>query len=225
MSPDSSVQRPVLYDYWRSTAAYRVRIVLNLKGITYVQSAVNLAPGADEQHGAAFRSVNPAGLVPALAIDGRLLTQSLAICEYLEETRPQPALLPTEAGQRAWVRALVLDIACDVHPINNLRVQQRLRKEFHARDDQVVAWMDHWMRAGFAAIEQRLNNSPRPGRCCLGSTPGLADVFLVAQAYNADRFGTDLSGYTRLAAVIAHCRALPAFRAAAPEAQPDAPAA
>ncbi len=186
---------------------------------------MNLAPDASVQRGDAFLAVNPAGLVPVLLIDDLVLTQSLAICEYLEDTRPQPALLPADPAAKAWVRALALDIACDIHPINNLRVQQRLRHELGAGDAEVFSWMDHWMRTGFTGIERRLAASPVSGPCCLGQMPGLADIFLVAQVYNAERFETDMSGFGRIMAVVEHCRRLPAFAAASPEAQPDAPQA
>lgn len=218
-----STAQPVLYTYWRSSAAYRVRIALNLKGIEFRSAAVDLAAGGGRQHGAEYRALNPAGLVPALEIDGRVLTQSLAICEYLEETRPDPALLPPEPGLRAWARALAQDVACDIHPINNLRVQQYLKRELDAGDDGALAWMTHWMQTGFEGIEAKLASSDAPGLCCVGDQPGLADLFLVPQVYNADRFGVNMDAYPRLMLIVEHCRSLEAFRLAAPEAQPDAP--
>ena len=219
MSPDG---RPVLYGYWRSTAAYRVRIALNLKGIEWENRPVDLVRDGGEQHQPGYRGLNPAGLVPTLQIDGHALSQSLAIMDYLEETRPRPALLPTDPADRAWVRALALDVACDIHPINNLRVQQYLKREHCLDGEGVLAWMDHWMCLGFEGIEVRLASAGVSGACCLGDEPGLADICLVGQAYNADRFGTSLEPFERISAIVAHCRALPAFAAAAPEAQPDA---
>ena len=220
MSPEG---RPVLFGYWRSTAAYRVRIALNLKGIDWENRPVDLVRDGGEQHQPDYRGLNPTGLVPTLAIDGLYLGQSLAICEYLDETRPEPALLPADPADRAWVRALAQDVACDIHPINNLRVQQYLKREHGLDGEGVLAWMDHWMRLGFDSIEARLASMDISGACCLGDEPGLADICLVGQAYNADRFGTDLAPYERISAIVAHCRSLPAFAAAAPEAQPDAP--
>lgn len=218
MPPDA----PRLHGYWRSTAAYRVRIALELKGIDYEYLPVDLVKDGGEQHGDTFRALNPAELVPALEIDGRLLTQSLAICEYLEDTRPQPPLMPTDAGERAFVRALALDVACEVHPLNNLRVQQYLKGEMGQSQEAAARWMHHWMARGFDAIEARLVARGGSGNCCMGDVPGLADVFLVAQAYNADRFGFGLDRYSTIRRVVDHCRTLPAFAAAAPEAQPDA---
>ena len=215
---------PLLYGYWRSTAAYRVRIALNLKGLAWTSAPVDLLAGGGDQHGAAYRALNPAGLVPALAIDGRLLTQSLAICEYLEETRPQPALLPADPGQRAWVRALALAVACDIHPLNNLRVQQYLRARHGVDDAGVQAWMSQWISAGFSGIEAQLQRSGLVGTCCIGDAPGLADIFIVAQVYNAERFKVDLGDYSRIGQIARHCKGLPAFAAAAPERQDDAPA-
>ena len=216
--------KPLLYGYWRSTAAYRVRIALNLKGIAWTSVPVDLVAEGGAQHGAAYRALNPAGLVPALAIDGKLLTQSLAICEYLEEARPQPALLPADAGQRAWVRALALDVACDIHPLNNLRVQQYLRGTHGVDDAGIHAWMSHWIAAGFSGIEAQLQRSGSAGACCLGDTPGLADIFIVAQVYNAERFNVDLGPYSRIRQIAAHCKTLSAFAEAAPGRQDDAPA-
>jgi maleylacetoacetate isomerase len=213
-----------LYDYWRSTAAYRVRIALALKGLDYEAQPVHLVRGGGEQHGAAYRALNPAGLVPALAVGDLVITQSLAICEYLDERWPEPPLLPADPLDRAWVRSIALDLACDLHPLNNLRVQRYLRGELGADDEAVASWMRHWMAAGFGAIEQRLESRADKGPCCLGNQPGLADLCLVAQAYNADRFAYALDRHPRSKAVIEHCRALPAFRAARPEVQVDAPA-
>lgn len=219
MSPD----RPVLHGYWRSTAAYRVRIALNLKGIEFDNRPVDLVRDGGQQHGADYRALNPTRLVPTLEIDGLRLGQSLAICEYLDETRPQPPLLPAKAGDRAWVRALAQDVACDIHPINNLRVQQYLRDTLRHDGQIAVAWMDHWMQVGFRAIEEKLRQRTGESDFCFGDAPGLADIVLVAQLYNARRFGTALTDFPRILDIDARCQALPAFVAAAPEQQPDAP--
>lgn len=216
MSPEPGL---VLYDYWRSSAAYRVRIALRLKGLKYEQRAVNLIRDGGEQHGAAYRALNPQGLVPALVHDGRILTQSLAICEYLEEVFPETPLLPAGVEERARARALALMIACDIHPLNNLRVQQHLRRALDADDRDLEAWMNHWMSTGFAAVEAQLTG----GRFCSGETPGLADCFLVPQVYNAERYGCDLTPFPGIREISTRCRALPAFAGSAPEAQPDAP--
>jgi maleylacetoacetate isomerase len=152
-----------------------------------------------------------------------VITQSLAICEYLEERWPEPPLLPADPLDRAWVRSIALDLACDVHPLNNLRVQQILRAELGADDSAVTAWMLHWMGEGFTALEQRLAMRDDTGPCCLGGRPGLADLCLVAQAYNADRFAYPLERHPRVFAIVEHCRALPEFQRARPEAQEDAP--
>lgn len=214
---------PLLYGYWRSTAAYRVRIALALKGLEYRTETIDLVKEGGEQHGAEYRALNPAGLVPTLVIDGQVLTQSLAICEYLEETRPSPALLPREPGERALARAIALDIACDVHPVNNLRVQQFLQSEWGHSQSELVTWMHHWMSTGFTAVEMRLKNSACKGACAVGHAPGLADAFLVAQAYNADRFGFGLDDFPLVQQVIRACRALAPFQQALPENQADAP--
>ena len=224
--------RPVLYGYWRSTAAYRVRIALGLKGIAWRHAGVNLVRDGGEQHQAAYTALNPAALVPTLVWGGQAIAQSLAICEFLDEVQPAPALLPADSGQRALARAMALDIACDTHPLNNLRVQQYLGDELRVSEDGRTAWMHHWMALGFGTVERRIErlrarNAARPdpaeATTCLGGPPGLADLCLVAQAYNADRFGFSLEPYGHVLAVVRHCRALPAFRDAAPEVQPDAP--
>lgn len=213
----------VLHDYWRSSAAYRVRIALNLKGLAYRQVPVNLVRDGGEQHGTAYREINPQGLVPALVHAGLVITQSLAICEYLEVRFPAPALLPSDPGQRAGVRSMAQAVACDLHPLNNLRVQQFLRSRLGAGDDARLEWMLHWMNEGFAALERMLRGNPATGLCCHGDEPGLADCCLIPQVYNADRFGCDMSGYPVISRIVGHCRTLPAFAAAAPENQPDAP--
>ncbi len=209
----------ILYDYWRSSAAYRVRIALALKGLAYRPVPVDLAGGA--QAGAEFRAVNPQGLVPVLDDGGIVLAQSPAILEYLEETHPQPPLLPATAAARADVRRLAAMVACDIHPLGNVRVLRYLRAEFGAGDESVTAWVHHWIEAGFRPLEALL--AGRDGRFCHGDAPTLADVCLVPQMYNARRFGLDLAPYPTLVRIDAACRALPAIAAAAPERQPDCP--
>ena len=213
--------RAVLYDYWRSSASYRVRIALNLKGLDYEQRSVALADGA--QRADAYLEVNPQGLVPALVRDGRTLTQSLAICEYLDETCPEPPLLPPDPVGRARVRAMAQVVACDLHPLNNLRVLKYLRGPLAQDDAAVRAWYAHWVAAGLATLEEWLAGSPDTGACCHGDLPGLADLCLVPQVYNAERFDCDLGPYPVVRRIAAHCREMDAFRRAAPEAQPDAP--
>lgn len=208
-----------LHGYWRSSAAYRVRIALNLKGVTAAQAFVHLRKG--EQRSEPHLRLNPSGLVPVWEeSDGFRLTQSLAIVEYLDELHPHPPLLPGSPRARAMIRELALDVAADVHPIGNLRVLDRLTESFGADADARAAWNRHWMAAGFAAVEARLAQTA--DRFCVGDDPTLADVCLVPQVYNARRFGLDLAPYPLIKAIDAACRALPAFAAAAPEAQPDA---
>ncbi|WP_027009146.1 maleylacetoacetate isomerase [Conchiformibius kuhniae] len=210
-----------LYTYFRSSAAYRVRIALNLKNLPHDAAFVHLLRGGGEQKHPDYAAVNPQKLVPALTDGTCTLTQSLAIIEYLEETRPQPPLLPAAAPERARVRALSQLIACDIHPLNNLRVMQYLAAHFGADDARKNAWYAHWIGEGFAALEQMLQ-SPHTGRFCHGDTPTLADCCLVPQVYNARRFGCDLSAYPAIVRIDAECARLPAFADAAPEHQPDA---
>ncbi len=208
----------ILHDYWRSGAAYRVRIGLNLKGIDYRAVSHDLRTGA--QAAEDYSALNPQKLVPAIESDGIVLTQSLAILEWLDERHPDPPLLPHDAEARAIVRAMASTIACDVHPLHNLRVIGQLRTEFGADDAQVSAWMARWMGEGFTAIETMI---ARYGRgFAFGDTPGLADCNLVPQVYSAERFGIDLAGYPRLVEAANTARALPAFEAAHPDRQPDA---
>jgi maleylpyruvate isomerase len=210
-----------LYGYFRSSAAYRVRIVLNLKGLAYDQAPVNLVKG--EQRSEANLARHPQGLVPSLVTDdGLVLNQSLAICEYLDETHPEPALLPADAAGRARVRALAQLVACEVHPLNNLRVLKYLVGELGVEEDAKLAWYRHWIAEGFQALEAMLTREAGSGDFCHGDTPTLADLCLVPQVFNAERFECDLSTYPRIRRIVANCRALPAFAEAAPEAQPDA---
>jgi maleylpyruvate isomerase len=207
-----------LHGYFRSSAAYRVRIALNLKGIAYEQVSHHLRKG--EQRAQAYLALNPQGFVPALVLDdGTVLTQSLAIVEWLDETRPAPPLLPSAPLARARVRAFALAIACDVHPVQNLKVLKRLRKLGHEQDaiDEWAAWAN---REGLAACETLV--AAEPGPFCFGGSPTLADICLVPQLANARRFGVDVAAYPRLLAAEAAARALPAFAEAAPERQPDA---
>jgi len=196
----------VLYDYFRSSASYRVRIALNLKGLAYDSVPVSLLDNA--QRAPEYLSKNPQGLVPALLDGEQLLTQSLAICEYLEETYPQPALLPNDAIGRARVRALALSIACDIHPLNNLRVLRRLEAQFAADQAGKDAWYQHWIQSGFEAFEQQIQSTH--GQYCFGE--------LVPQVYNARRFNCDLSAYPTMLAIEQRCLALDAFARATPEA-------
>ncbi len=204
----------VLYDYFRSSACYRVRIALNLKGLAYDSVPVSLLDNA--QRAPEYLSKNPQGLVPALLDGEQLLTQSLAICEYLEETYPQPALLPNDAIGRARVRALALSIACDIHPLNNLRVLRRLEAQFAADQAGKDAWYQHWIQSGFEAFEQQIQSTH--GQYCFGDTVTLADLALVPQVYNARRFNCDLSAYPTMLAIEQRCLALDAFARATPEA-------
>lgn len=204
----------VLYDYFRSSASYRVRIALNLKGLAYDSVPVSLLDNA--QRAPEYLRKNPQGLVPALLDGEQLLTQSLAICEYLEETYPQPALLPNDAIGRARVRALALSIACDIHPLNNLRVLHRLEAQFAADQAGKDAWYQHWIQSGFEAFEQQIQSTH--GQYCFGDTVTLADLALVPQVYNARRFNCDLSAYPTMLAIEQRCLALDAFARATPEA-------
>lgn len=213
---------PVLHGYWRSSAAYRVRIALNLKGIDYESATVHLVRDGGEQHSPAYRALNPQRLVPALVVGDTVITQSLAIIEYLEETGPAPALLPPDAAGRARVRSLAQIIACDVHPLQNLRVLNYLAGELGAGQEQRTAWARHWIAEGLRAFEERLARSPDTGAFCHGDTPGLADACLVPQLFNARRFECPLDAWPTLCRIDQACRELPAFRAAAPEAQADA---
>ncbi|SEL57060.1 maleylpyruvate isomerase [Roseateles sp. YR242] len=209
-----------LHTYFRSSAAFRVRIALNLKGLAYESVPIHLLRGGGEQHQQAFKALNPAELVPVLHDGGRALTQSLSILEYLEERHPQPSLLPGTPEDRAFIRSLALDVACEIHPINNLRVLQHLAQAFGVSEEQRRTWVQHWIRVGFEAIEQRL--AAQAGGFCVGGQPTMADVVLVPQVFNALRFGVALEDFPAIGRVWAHCMTLPAFAAAAPGQQPDA---
>lgn len=215
-----------LYSYFRSSAAYRVRIALNLKNLDYRIVPVHLVKSGGEQLAPAYRALHPDGLVPVLIDDapaGRVvLTQSLAIIEYLEETRPLPALLPQAPAERAYVRSIALGIACDIHPINNLRVLRYLKHELGVPDPAKDAWYRHWCEQGLAAIERLLVSQGRSGDFCLGDAPTLADCALVPQVFNAQRFDCDLSAMPTLLRINANCLATEAFARAAPALQPDA---
>jgi maleylacetoacetate isomerase len=211
-----------LYDYFRSSAAYRVRIALNLKGVIPDERMfVHLRMG--NQRAQDYLALNPQGLVPALALDdGQVLTQSLAIIEYLDETHPEPPLLPVAPPARARVRGIALAIACEIHPLNNLRVLNYLIGTLGVAREQKDGWYKYWVDVGFEALEKRLSQERETGVFCHGNVPTLADVCLVPQIANARRFNIDLSPYPTLTRIEAACLALPAFAAAAPERQPDA---
>lgn len=212
-----------LYDYWRSSAAYRLRIALNMKGLSYTSRSVDIHPDVSEQTGAAYRSVNPQMRVPSLAIDGRVAGQSMAILEWLEETQPQPPLLPADPWLRLKVREVAGIIACDIHPLNNISVLGALRHDFGADGAAVKTWYAGWITRGFEAIEALAEAQGWPGPFLFGPMPMLAEICLVPQVYNARRFDVPLDGYVRVLAADAACRALPAFARAAPDAHPCAP--
>jgi maleylpyruvate isomerase len=210
-----------LYTYFRSTAAYRVRIALALKGLSYESVPVHLVRNGGEQLAPAYRLVNPAALVPALQDDGAVITQSMAILEYLEDAHPEPPLLPSDALGRARVRALALTVACDVHPLGNLRVLNHLTQTFGADEAARSAWAQHWIALGFTAFEQHLQRDAATGAFCHGDTPTLADCCLVPQVFNARRFKLDLSLFPTIQRIAEHCETLPAFDAAQPARQDD----
>ena len=218
--PDNKTTAPVLYGYWRSSSSYRVRIALNLKGIDFQQVPVHLVRNGGEQHQKAYKKINPLGLVPALVHDGQVVVQSLAICEYLEQAFPTPPLLPADKQGRARVRSIAQSISSEIQPMNNLAVMQYLKNEMGQTEQAVRKWYVYWVDRGFSAIESWLG-SKDTGRFCHGDAPGLADCFLVPQVYNAERFNCDLEQYPRIMRITSSCRALPGFRAAAPEHQPD----
>lgn len=214
-------ERPILYGYWRSSAAYRVRIALNLKGIEVEHRSVHLVRDGGEQHWPDYRELNPQGLVPMFVdTDGTRLAQSLAILEYLDETRPQSPLLPKDPAARGRARAFALHIASEIHPLDNLRVLQYLRGELGVDDEAKLAWYRHWVALGLAALEPQA--AELDGAFSLGDRPGLIEVCLVPQMYNARRFECDLSAYPALTALDERARELGAFRCAAPETQADA---
>ena len=211
-----------LYDYFRSSAAYRVRIGLKLKGLDYESVPVHLIKDGGVQLTPEYRAVNPSALVPALQDHGATITQSLAILEYLDEEHPMVPLMPRDALGRARIRSLALMIACDIHPLNNLRVLRYLVKQAGLDEDAKNAWYVHWIEEGFAALEAHLAGSNDTGRFCHGDTPTIADCCLVPQVFNAVRFKIDLADYPTIARIDAACAELPAFKAAHPSQQADA---
>ena len=209
----------ILYDYFRSSAAYRVRIALQLKGLETERRFVHLRKG--EQRAQAYLELNPQGLVPLLVVGTERIAQSLAIIEYLDEKHPSPPFLPAGAEDRAFVRSIALAIACDIHPLNNTRVLAYLSRDLAIEEPRRDIWYRHWVQEGFRAIETRLVERAG-GRYCLGDSPTLADICLVPQVANANRLNVDMAPYPRIGAINAACLAHPAFAAAHPERQPDA---
>ena len=208
-----------LYGYFRSSAAFRVRIALNLKKLDYESAFIHLRRGDQVQAG--FLAVNPQGLVPALEIDGQVMIQSLAIIEYLDETRPDPPFLPPDPAGRARVRGLAAIVACDIHPLNNLRVLRYLHGPLGQDQHAIETWYNHWINAGFEALERLLAGDARAGAFCHGDSPGLADIALVPQVVNAERYKLDLAPYPTINRIFENCMNLDAFAAAHPNRQPD----
>ena len=211
-----------LYNYFRSSASYRVRIALNLKGLPFEYVPVHLLKDGGQQHSPDYQRINQAELVPALVDDGQALSQSLAIMEYLDETHPTPALLPRDALGRARVRALAQSIACEIHPLNNLRVLQYLENDLKLDEATRATWYRHWITLGFTALEAMLANNAQTGSFCHGDTPGLADCCLIPQIANSRRFNTPLTLFPTILRIEKECLALDAFAKAAPPLQPDA---
>ncbi len=210
-----------LYSYYRSSAAFRTRIALNLKQVEYEIIPIHLLKDGGQQHSLSYHQLNPQGLVPALEDDGNIITQSIAIIEYLEEKIPTPSILPTDLITRAKARAVAQAIACDIHPLNNLRVLNYLTQQFLVDEPQKVGWYQHWIELGLRALEQQLAHASTTGKCCFGNTPTIADICLIPQLLNARRFHCSLSDYPTLIAIEEHCLTLPAFTAALPANQPD----
>ena len=211
-----------LYTYFRSSAAYRTRIALNLKGVQHDAVEVDLRAPASDQQTPDYRSINPQALVPALAVEGTIIAQSLAIIEYLDEVYPDPPLMPRSPVNRARVRAMALAVACDMHPLNNLRVLNYLRSPLGQDEETVNAWYRHWIAVGFGGLEQEARRATGDGRHMFGQSVTVADIYIVPQMYNARRFKCDLEPYPTLRAICAHLEPLPAFAKAAPESQPGA---
>ncbi len=209
-----------LYSYFRSSAAYRVRIALNLKGLSTEIIPVHLVKNGGEQHSDAYRQINPSELVPTLIDENFTLSQSMSILEYLEESHPEITLLPADMQQRALIRTFCQSIACDIHPLNNLRVLQYLQRNLKVTDEKKDQWYAHWIQLGMQSLEAQLQQSN--GQFCFGEQPTLADCCLIPQIYNAKRFNIDLSGYPKIEAIYQHCLTLPAFLQASPEVQIDA---
>jgi maleylpyruvate isomerase len=211
-----------LYSYFRSSAAYRVRIALNLKGLAYEYAPIHLLRDGGQQLKPEYRELNPDGIVPTFIDGDDVLTQSLAIIEYLEETHPEPALLPGTPLDRAFIRSVALQIACEIHPVDNLRVLKYLKHTLKVGDEAKDAWYRHWLESGFESLEKRLANDSRVGKLCFGDTPTLADLCLVPQVYNARRFNLDVSRYPTIERIADHAGQIDAFARAAPGQQPDA---
>ncbi len=209
-----------LHGFFRSSAAYRIRIALNLKGIEYENEFLHLRK--NEQQSDSFLALNPQGLVPVLEDQDRIVTQSVAILEYLDEKYPKPAFLPKKEEDRAYVRSIALAIACDIHPLNNLRILRYLEYNLNLDSDQRNEWYQHWIATEFQALETKLSADQRPGKFCFADSPTLADICLVPQVSNARRFNCDLEKYPNLLAIDNNCRQLEEFKKAVPENQPDA---
>ncbi|MFM0005611.1 maleylacetoacetate isomerase [Paraburkholderia dipogonis] len=211
-----------LYSYFRSSASYRVRVALALKGLPYEYAPVHLLKGGGQQLSPVYRELNSDGLVPTLEDGPQVLTQSLAIIEYLNELRPEPPLLPAAPADRAYVRSVALQVASEIHPVNNLRVLQYLKRRFNISEEQKSEWYQHWIDVGFSSLESRLKSEPRVGDYVFGSAPTIADLCLVPQVWNARRFEIPLNRYPIISRLAANAMKLDAFRQADPAAQPDA---
>lgn len=205
-----------LYDYYRSSCSYRVRIALNLKNMLYDKIPIHLTQEGGMQHLADYQSINPQGLVPVLHIGEHLLSQSLAIIEYLDEIEPTPPLLPKNPLDRAKIRSLAFTIACDMHPLNNLRVLNTLKSSFHASEEQLTGWYHQWLQLGFDTLEKKLTDLPRTKPVCFQSEISLADVCLIPQVFNAQRFEFPLDNYPLIREINQYCLSIPAFYEASP---------